>query len=110
MDIILKFAGPVIYASLAIAALYGVFCVVLLLRKIREKRFASDAAAEDFLDQVRERLQQNDLEGAAELCDSPPYWAKAVPQLILVALAERDRPMKKLRMMLAEKFERGRTR
>jgi biopolymer transport protein ExbB/TolQ len=106
MDIILKFAGPVIYTSLAIAALYGVFCVVLLLRKIREKRFASDAAAEEFLDQVRERLQQNDLEGAAELCDSPPFWAKAVPQLILVALAERDRPMKKLRMMLAEKFER----
>lgn len=106
MDIILEWAGPVIYASLALAALYGVFCVVLLMRKVSEKRFASDREAEEFLDQIRERLGQKDFDGAAELCDSPPYWAKAVPQLILVALAERHRPMPKLRRMLAEKFER----
>ncbi len=106
MDFILEFAGPVIYGALAIAALYGVFCVILLLRKISEKRFASDAATEDFLSQIRERMQQKDLEGAAELCDSPPYWSKAVPQLILVALANKDQPMRKLRQLLAEKFER----
>lgn len=106
MEIILEWAGPVIYTSLALAALYGVFCVVLLIRKVAEKRFASDAAAEEFLDQIRERLAQKDFDGAAAICDSPPYWSKAVPQLIQVALAERDRPMPKLRRMLAEKFER----
>lgn len=106
MDFILDWAGPIIYASLAAAALYGVFCVILLLRKIKEKRFTSEAAASEFLDQIHEHLAQRDFDGAAELCDSPPYWAKAVPQLILVALANKDRPLPKLRRMLAEKFER----
>jgi biopolymer transport protein ExbB len=106
MDLILEWSGPVIYGALGLCALYGIFCVVLLVRKVAEKRFASDAAAEEFLDQVRERLQHRDYDGAAAVCDSPPYWAKAVPQLILVALQERDRPMSKLRRLLAEKFER----
>lgn len=106
MELILGWAGPVIYTALGLAALYGVFTVVLLVRKVREKRFANNAAAEEFLDQVRDRLAQKDFEGAAALCDTPQYWAKAVPQLIMVAIAERDRPMTKLRRLLAETFER----
>jgi len=106
MELILGWAGPVIYAALGLAALYGVFTVVLLIRKVREKRFANNAAAEEFLDQIRDRLAQKDYEGAAAVCDTPPYWAKAVPQLIMVAIAERDRPMSKLRRLLAETFER----
>ncbi len=106
MEFILNWAGPIIYTSLAVAALYGVFCVILLLRKIKEKRFAGEAAATEFLDQIREHLGRRDFDGAAALCDSPPYWSKAVSQLILVALANRDRTQAKLRRMLAEKFER----
>jgi biopolymer transport protein ExbB len=106
MELILEWAGPVIYTALGLAALYGIFTVVLLIRKVAEKRFANNAAAEEFLDQVRERLAQKDFEGAAAICDSPPYWAKAVPQMIMVAIAERDRPMNKLRQLLAETFER----
>lgn len=106
MTFLLDWAGPVIYTSLGIAALYGVFFVILLLRKIKEKRFPSESAATDFLDQIHEHLAKRDFEGASALCDSPPYWSKAVPQLIIVALANKDRPMPKLRRMLAEKFER----
>ncbi len=106
MTFLLDWAGPVIYTSLAIAALYGVFTVILLLRKIKEKGFSSDTAAAEFLDQIHEHLAQRDFDGAAALCDSPPYWAKAVPQLIIVALANKERPLNKLRRMLAEKFER----
>ncbi len=106
MEILLKFAGPAIYASLALVALYGVFCVVLLMRKIRQKRFSSAAAAGQFLDEVRDRLQRRDFDGVAELCDSPGLWSKASPQLILVAIANRERGPSKLRQLLAEKFER----
>lgn len=106
MEFVLDWSGPIIYTSLAAAALYGVFCVVLLLRKIQEKRFASDGAAAEFLERVRDHLARRDFDGAAALCDSPPYWSKAAPQLVLVALANRDRPLPKLRRMLAERFER----
>lgn len=101
--------GPLsyfIYGALAAAALYGVFCVILLVRKISQKRFTSPSAAGQFLDDVRDRLQQKDFDAVADLCDSPGYWSKGTPQMILVALAHRERGPSKLRMLLADKFER----
>ncbi|MFG0295372.1 MAG: MotA/TolQ/ExbB proton channel family protein [Maioricimonas sp. JB045] len=106
MNSVLEWSGPVIYTALGIAALYGVFCVVLLIRKIQQKRFSSETAAEQFLDDVRGRLEERDFEGVADMCDSPPYWSKATPQMILYALHHRDRGPNKLRQLLAEKFER----
>lgn len=108
MDIsgLLQYSGPVIYTALAIAALYGLFCVVLLLLRIQQKSFSSAAAAERCLEAVREPLDEGDFEAAAEMVDTPEYWAKAVPQLILVALTEPDRPLPSLRRLLEERFER----
>ena len=108
MDIgpILEFAGYAIYTALALAALYGVFCVILLVRRIAQKRFFTEAAANQFLEDVRDHLKQKSFDTVTEICDSPPYWSKAVPQLILVALANRDLPLNKLRRTVAEKFER----
>lgn len=106
MQMVLDLSGPVIYGAMALAALYGVFCAVLLFRKIAQKRFSSPARAAEFLDDVRDLLGRRDFDGVAELCDSPAYWAKATPQMILVALAHRDRGLSKLRQLIAEKYER----
>lgn len=106
MELILSWAGPVIYVSMALAALFGVFCAVLLFRKISQKRFSNAARSAEFLDEVRDLLYQRDFDGIAEVCDSPPYWSKALAQMILVALAHRDRGLSKLRVLLAEKYER----
>lgn len=106
MDEILVLAANAIYAAMALTALFGMFWVILLLIRIRQKRFSSPAAADQFLDDIRDNLAQGDLNGVADLCDSPTYWNKAVPQLVLVAVQNMDRPMNKLRRLLAEKFER----
>lgn len=106
MELMLSWMGPVIYTAQAMSALFGVFMVILLMRKIAQKKFFSNAAAEDFLGEVRERLQRKDMDGVVEFCDQPAYWSKAAPQLILLALANRGRPLAKLRQVLAEKFER----
>jgi biopolymer transport protein ExbB len=106
VDQIIIIAGNGIYVALALAALYGVFCVILLVKRIGQKRFSSLASADEFFEEVRERLEKRDFEGVAELCDSPPYWSKAVPQLILVALQNRNLGVLKLRRVLGEKFER----
>lgn len=103
---LLDIAAKAIYAALGLVALYGIFTVILILRRIAQKRFSSNAAAEQFLDDARGRLQRQDFDGVAELCDSPPHWAKAVPQLILVAVGQRHRGPEKLRRLLAERFER----
>jgi len=102
---ILDWGGNVIYVLLALVAMYGAFTVVLLLRRIREKQM-SVSASEEFLEEVREKLGKKDFDGIAELCDSPPYWSKAVPQLILVALNKKEHSLARLRRSLAETFER----
>lgn len=95
-----------IYPVMGITGLYGAFCTILLVRRIKQKRFTSEADGQAFLDSVRDCLDNQKFEQAAELCDSPPYWAKAVPQLILIALANRNRSVSKLRTLMAEHFER----
>lgn len=106
MQTFIDIANNSVYPAQGIVALYGVFCVILVFRRIFAKRFKSPAAAEQFLGELRELLQRRDFDGVAQRCDSPPYWSKAVPQLILVALANKSREAGELRRMLAEKFER----
>lgn len=106
MQLILKLSEPVIYGAQALSAIFGVWVVILLMNMIRKKRFPSEASAQSFLGEVRSNLQSKNFEAVVELCDSPPHWTKVVPQLILVALANKDRPIPKLRGLLSEKFDR----
>lgn len=103
---ILGWIGNGIYASMAAVALYGVFTVILLARRISQKRFNSAGSAEEFLDGVRDSMNSQNYEEAADLCDSPNYWAKAIPQLIMVGLANRQRPTNKIRKTMGEHFDR----
>ena len=103
---ILGWIGNGIYASMAGVALYGVFTVILLARRISQKRFKGPAAAEEFLDGVRDSMNSQNFEEAADLCDSPNYWAKAIPQLVMVGLANRQRPTNKIRKTMGEHFDR----
>jgi biopolymer transport protein ExbB len=106
MNLILHFTEPMIYIVQACSGLYGTFLVILLFRTMRTKKFKTAAQGEEFLDEVREKLYQRDFDGVAEICDSPPYWNKTTAQLILVALANRDRGPVKVRQLVADKFER----
>ncbi len=99
-------AGAAIYIALGLIALYGMFCVILLVRRIAQKQFANDAAAGQFLDEVSKQVKQKNFDAVTEMCDTPAYWSKAVPQLILLALTNRKFGPAKLRRMLGEAFER----
>ena len=82
------------------------FLVVLIFRRIGQKQFRSQSAADQFMTQVNEHLQGRQFDEIVSLCDSPPYWSKAVPQLVLIAMANRHWPLNKLRQLLSETFER----
>ena len=77
---ILDIAGYIIYFALGAAAVYGVFLVTLLIRRISQKRFASQKAEADFTEAVHEFLNQGDLEGLALYCDSPGLWRDIICQ------------------------------
>ena len=98
-------ADKIIYGALAVTALFGVFTVIMVSRRIAQKRFSRAAQADAFLQEVRENLQAGNTEAVVTLCDSPGYWSKAVPNLVHFAIENLDRPPAKVRRMLAERFE-----
>jgi len=102
---LLQISGPGCYLALLSCAIYGVYCVIVLWRKILQKRLTPAKTAE-FMDQIRELLHNKDFDGVTALCDTPPYWSKALPQLIMLAMTRRDRGMAKCRQFVEEKFER----
>jgi len=103
---ILSFLGYAIYTAMAVSFAYGVYCIIVLIRRVTQKSFPGREAAELFLDDVGEQLDASNFEGAIEICDSPELWARAVPQLITVAIENRNKPIKKIRQMLADFYER----
>jgi biopolymer transport protein ExbB/TolQ len=105
MDQILEIVGVLTYAAMAAIALYGVYSVIMLSRRIKQKRFASQAQADQFLEEVGQELRQRNYDAVVQLCDSPPWWSKAVPQLVLLAMANLHRGPSKLKRLLAERFE-----
>lgn len=95
-----------IYAALAGCAIFGLFMVILLVRRVSQKRFRTAAKSREFLDEVHADLDRGDFDQIRERCDSPGYWSKAVPQLIQLAVENRDLAGGKLRRLVAERFER----
>jgi biopolymer transport protein ExbB len=95
-----------VYITQAMIALFGVYLLIVMLRQLAKKRFGSRAAADKFLDELRGQLEERNVNGVAEICDSPTYWNKAVPQLVLVALQNPHLTPTKMRRYLGETFER----
>ena len=106
MTALVDLMSNLIYPLQGIAAVYGLFLVVLIFRRIGQKQFRSQSAADQFMTQVNEHLQGRQFDEIVYFCDSPPYWSKAVPQLVLIAMANRHWPLNKLRQLLSETFER----
>jgi biopolymer transport protein ExbB/TolQ len=91
--------GDACYGFLALNFLWGLFCVIMLWRRIGTLRFRNEAAQTEFLDQIDEKLEDDDFKGAAEICEEDEY---GLAQLALAAIAHRRLGMEQVRQMLAE--------
>ena len=98
--------GYVIYAAMAIAAVFGLYSVVALMRQVKKRSFPGKAASDAFLDEVGEQLEKNDFDGVFDTCDVPELWSRAVPQLVQFAVENKNKPIKKVKQMTGEKFSR----
>jgi biopolymer transport protein ExbB/TolQ len=96
----------VIYLAMALAAVYGLYCIVMLMRRVKQKSFPGREAADAFLDEVGELLEKNDFDGVIDACDSPEVWSRVVPQLVQVSVENRNKPIKKIKIIVGEFFSR----
>ena len=95
--------GYVIYGVLGIIALWGAFCIVMVWRRVAQKRFRNEEAQEEFLGELEQSLERGDFESAGTLCEGDP---RAVPQLALLAIDSRGIGFDKVRQLIIDRFQR----
>lgn len=91
------------YAALAGCALWGAFCVIVVWRRIQQQRFRSEESQAEFMDQVEDALAAGDFDAVIELCEDD---GRAMPQLVNLAVSNRDLGYTHLRHFVADRFQR----
>lgn len=92
-----------IYLVLALLALWGVFSVVMVWSRVAQKRFRNEAAQNEFLDTLEDPLSKGDFNSVAEICDGD---RRAMPQLVEIAVANRQVGYSKVRQIVIDRFQR----
>ena len=100
---IFDLVGNSIYLVLAFIALWGLYLVVVVWRRVGAKRFRSEKQLTDFLEVVHEPLRDGDFDGVAEICDRDK---RAMAQLIFMAVLNRALGYVQVRQLLADRFQR----
>jgi biopolymer transport protein ExbB/TolQ len=102
-DTLYTWAGNATYATLAFTAYYGAYSALVVWMSLSRKRFKTEKAQDEFLEQVDELLSRGDYNGIAALCENDN---RALPQLILLAVANRNLGARKVRELVQERFTR----
>ena len=102
MGTLLLLIGRLVYVVLAVIAVWGAYCVIMVWRRVAQTRFTDEEEQEEFLAELETLLQNGRFEQAAELCDGD---RRALPQLALYAIENRDIGFAKLRRRVAERFQ-----
>jgi len=102
MQVLFTSLGYVVYAVLAVLALWGAYCVIMVWRRVGLTRFADELEQEEFLVELEQSLAANNFNAVVELCEDD---RRAMPQLALFAINNRDLGYEKLRRRIAERFQ-----
>lgn len=102
MELLFQLIGYVVYTVMALIALWGAFCVILVWRRVGQTRFRDEEELDDFFEDLNEQLGESNFEGAVEVCEDDP---RAMPQLALYAIENRDQPATRVQRRLVERFQ-----
>lgn len=93
--------GYVVYAALALLAVWGVYNAILLYRNLRKKSLAD---ARPLIERTRELITASKFEAAVAVCQEPSWWHSALAQLMAVALQNRDKGLAKVKQIIVMEF------
>ncbi len=91
------------YFALGAAALWGLYCIVVVWTRVGQKRFKSEESQDVFMDDIDQMLTAGDFEGVVEYCDGDP---RAIPQIAEMACQHRELGYKKARQYVMDRFQR----
>lgn len=98
-----KWLGDACYGFLALNFLFGLYCVILIWRRLRQLRFRSVDAEAAFIDELQGMLDKGDYDAAAKYCD---YDFRGLPRMCLLMLVNRDVGYRQLRQLVSEAMQR----
>ena len=93
--------GYVIYAALALLAVWGVYNAILLYRNLAKKSLAD---AGPLIERTRALVKAGKFEPAVAACQEPAWWHSALAQLMAVALKNRDKGLAKVKQIIVMEF------
>lgn len=102
MQVLFLYLGYFVYVVLALLALWGAYCVIMVWRRVSQTRFADEEEQEEFLIELEQTLATKNFDAAAELCDGD---RRAMPQLSMYAISNRELGYDKIRRRVAERFQ-----
>jgi biopolymer transport protein ExbB/TolQ len=96
--------GDACYIFLAANFLWGLYCVIILWRRLLKLRFADESSSNEFLTTIQQMLDAGDFEAARKMCEDDP---RALPQIALAAIENRDLTEPQLRQLVGELMQRN---
>ena len=103
MEHIFTYLGYVIYFVMALIAMWGAYCVVMVAARVRQKQFISEEQQTAFLEAIEEPLSKGEYNAAAEVCDGD---RRATCQLAELAINNRKIGFSKVKQLIADRFQR----
>lgn len=100
---IAKIAGDSCYAFLAINFFWGLYNIVIAFRRVKELSFDSHEEQAEFINEITPSLRERRYQPVEELCADD---ARALPQLVHLAVANRDLGADQLRHVVGEVVQR----
>ncbi len=95
--------GNIIYVVLGLLALWGAFSVVMVLYRVGQKRFRNEDEQDEFLTALKDPIAAGDFETASEVLEGDQ---RAMCQLAWLGVQNRDLGFRKVRQLVAERFQR----
>lgn len=98
-----NFISNTVYGFLALDALWGAYCIIVIFMRIAQTRFRSERHQNEFLDRVDAAVQKGDYDTALMECEGN---RRAIPQLAALGLQNRDLPVEEIQELLVDRFQR----
>ena len=103
IETVTGYAGTLIYISMGLIALWGLYCVVMVWVRVAQKNFGSEQKQDAYLEAIAEPMTQGDFDRAANIGLNDP---RAICQLTTLAIENRGIGYKKVRQLVADRFQR----
>jgi len=91
------------YVILAIQALWGLYCVVLVWNRVKQTRFKDEESQDAFLDDVEEMISAGDFEGVKGYCEGDK---RGLAQMVSLAVENRELGFKRSKQVMLDRFQR----